>query len=166
MKALREHIQQNNSFSELPENHQLRFEAKLRKALPQPFEMRSKILIFAAAMILLIISFVVVKQSSRNSSSYSDLILARETIDMIETEKYLRGQIELKISKFDSLGINNQLAFDFKLNLKELDESLEQLRKDLQVTPGDQRIVDAVINTYMLKIETIDNIMNILHKYS
>jgi hypothetical protein len=166
MDALKEHIQMNYTLSDLPKGHQERFEVKLKQNFPNQTSFNFSILLYAAAVIIFLFSILIVLQNNNNNKFRSNLILVNENAEVIESEKYLQNQIAIRLSEIDSIKLVGEDSYNIKNEIKELDESLEILKNDLKQTPGDQRIVDAVINTYMLKIETLDNIVNILHKYS
>lgn len=84
------------------------------------------------------------------------LILANTTEEFVEAEYYYQGEIEKKLMKIDSLAVGTMVSDDLYSELQEIDKTMESLKCDLIKNPGDQRIIDAVLNIYILKIETID----------
>jgi septal ring factor EnvC (AmiA/AmiB activator) len=162
---LQQKIQTMNVPSELPEGHYNRFESKLQKQLDNENMVRWPIYSIAiAASIVLLICLSIVKFSTKESKP--ELILAKENSEVVETEQYFQAEISQRITLIKSLEAKSNKRKKFESDIKELDESLNSLRNDLQEAPGDQRVVDAILNTYILKIETLDNIVSILQKYS
>jgi hypothetical protein len=98
---------------------------------------------------------------SGNQDAKSELILLLEDEEYAESERYFQQQVEEKIATLKVLepDISSKL-----MDIMEFDESLNNLKKDLEETPGDERVVEAVINTYMLKLEALDNMVLILKK--
>lgn len=165
MDLLQQNIKKMNIPAELPTGHQLRFESKLQSQLHSHRKSPTIYLLYAiAASILLLICLNIFIFSDFNSSP--ELILVQENAEIIETEQYLQNEILQRLAVIEDLKIEPEKSGNFKNDIKEIDESLDKLKDDLEQAPGDQRIVDAILNTYILKIETLDNIMNILQKYS
>lgn len=167
MDEIQEHIRLNNVPSELPKGHRRRFKSKLSKDFPARYNNSRQLIIYSSvAAILIGIVFSLILLKSNTKEIKTGLILVDESAEAIETERYFQNEIANRISIIGSINIHGQKTFDIKTDLQDLDESLKNLKKDLEQTPGDQRIVEAVFNTYILKIETLDNIVDILHKNS
>ncbi|MBN1117803.1 MAG: hypothetical protein JXA77_11395 [Bacteroidales bacterium] len=156
----------SNSIQEdLPEGHFSRFEAKLNSKLHSSSEKKTLyISIYAIAAVFiaaLLLSFLYQKPDTK---TINVLILAQESSELIETEKYFQYQIQEKLNQIDAL-VDKIEQKKIKKDLLGFDSELDNLKEDYKQAPGDQRVVNAVINTYMMKIEAIDNIINIVHKY-
>jgi hypothetical protein len=162
---LQEKIQMLNVSSELPEGHLMRFEDRLHNQLHATKKIYKFYVLYAvAASILLFICLNIFVFPKIHSNS--ELILAKESAEIVETEQYFQSEISQRMAVIKNLELKSTTPGDFKPDIVELDESLDKLKNDLKETPGDQRVVDAILNTYLLKIETLDNIVTILQKYS
>lgn len=165
MDLLQQHIQKINFPEELPSGHIRRFENKLLNNLHGNKKATSSYLIYAiAASVMLVLSLSIFILSERNPEN--KMLLSEENSEIIETEHFLQNEISQRLAKIETLTTEPEQTLNFKNDLKEIDNSLVSLSEDLKQTPGDQRIVNAIINTYRLKIETLDNIMTIIQKYS
>jgi hypothetical protein len=166
MDALREHFKHCIIPSDIPKGHQKRFEARLRSEFQIKPLHSLRIAIYAAAAIVILLITITTLYQKNKIQFNTTLILANVSGEAVETEKYLQKQISMRLTAIDTIYKPGKDFFSFKKDMREFDESLESLKKDLKQTPGDQRIVDAVINTYLLEIESLDTIMNILNKNS
>ena len=141
--------------------HRARFEDKLEKAFSKQRNIKIYRQLFAyAATIVVLVSVLSVLYFNNTDSN---LLLASENEEYLESELYFQKQLTDLLHLIDNIDADNK---DYLTDIKEFNNSLEKLKSDLKEAPGDQRVVDAVLTTYMLKIEALDNLMNILKKTS
>ncbi len=156
MNNFEKYLQQTqSSLEEPPAGHLDRFEKKLNSRLSGKTVLLFYRIGYTAA-ILVLIGVLALRLNSQNHET--ELILASQGEEMVESEIYLQQLANEKISQIKASGVNSK---EFSKVIKEFDESLLNLKKDLLEAPGDKRVVEAVFNTYMLKIETLDNILTI-----
>ncbi len=148
---------------ELPEGHMTRFGNLLDKKLhSKVFLLHLSTGIAAASIILFSLIYFIVDPKVKSN----DLILGSANEETIESEYYLRNEIANKMSIIHSFKVNKKTNSSLFNDIDDLDESLIKLRDDLKESPNDQRIINAVINTYRIKLEALDTILNILNKNS
>lgn len=144
-----------------PEGHRNRFEQKLNEHFSKKRTIKWHIAAYAASIVLLIsVSLMFFLNQEVDNSAF---LLSIENEEFVESELYYQQQIAIKMAAIQQL---NEDDTSYTLDLVEFDESLESLKSDLNEAPGDVRVVEAVLNTYMLKIEALDNIVTILKKIS
>jgi hypothetical protein len=166
MDSLREKLS-NIELSELPEEHQKRFEDKLDNYLNN-YSKKKYLYVFsfsAAVAVITILFILFINNPSAIKTGKQEVILSTENHELIETEKFLQYQINYKLNLINSLNMKEEKKVIIH-DLKEFDKTLLRLKSDYKKVPGDERVVNAIISTYILKIEAIDNIMNKLKKYS
>lgn len=150
----------------IPDGHIKRFSRKLESQLHQPIfnKMFFRYGYVAAIIILAIILSVAMPETNNNRFKLPTAILTMEDNELVETEQYFQKEINQRMLLIEDL--SNDKDCSILKDLKGFDVSLKKLRNDYKQTPGDTRIVNAVLTTYMLKIEAMDKIMNILQKNS
>jgi len=141
---------------ELPTDHETRFISKLRNRhaevsrmlLLQRIAIAASVAAFIALSLLLALNYEKMKTQGK--------ILYAVSSELYETEQYLSGQIEGKLNK---LALTPALNNDIKKDLREIDLSFREIKKDLAENPNDVRLINAVIETYRAKISVLDIII-------
>ena len=144
-----------------PSGHKERFEQRLNEHFGKSRSIRWHLPAYAASIIILVSTLTILLLN--NKTVDSQLILSLENEEFIESEVYFQNLVAQKIATIENLDSANKSIID---DIHEFDESLMNLKNDLIEAPGDERIVAAVLNTYMLKIEALDNLVTILKKIS
>lgn len=95
--------------------------------------------------------------SSRTVESLADV-----SPEHAEMERYFNSQVEEKMAKLASYKQDGVV----KADIKELDETYEQLRKELQTAPegADEKIIQAMIETYQTKISILQQVLEKVEK--
>lgn len=155
----------NESYQDknLPEDHLERFSDKLDNHFHKPVFTRKVILTYAAAIAVIVV-ILSITMNNKDSKSFTTTILSMEDVEMIETEQYFQSEIDKRIAVIKKMEDSQKI--NMLEDIKEFDSSLKKLMLDYRLTPGDDRIVNAVLTTYLMKIEALDKIMNILQKHS
>lgn len=154
---------------DIPEGHETRFLGKLNSELPGMNKSKRWVvpaLSYAAAATIGVILFLSITNTPIQEQSKENIILLSETEETIEAEVYLQNQVETRMETIQQLDKKRKHTAKIMDDIHDFDNSLNRLASDLKEAPGDQRIVDAVLNTYIMKIEALDNIVNILQKIS
>ena len=145
--------------SEPAKGHSGRFEQRLVEHFGHSKSIRWHIPAYAASIILLVSVLSIL--FFNNKTSEPNLILSLENEEFIESEIYFQQLVKIKVTTIENLNLTTSTNLS---EIKEFDESLKNLQEDLLEAPGDERVVEAVLNTYMLKIEALENIVTILKK--
>ncbi len=159
------HLLEHTESVELPSGHLNRFEKKMGFSVHNSrFTSQNLIYLSVAASIAVIFSLFAILGTDEQEKP-TNLIFAQEEQELIETEVYLQYTINQKLDEIYALKIKSDKKTILK-DISEMDETLKALEKDYNEIPGDSRIINAVIITYMKKIEALDNIKFILQKNS
>ncbi len=78
-----------------------------------------------------------------------------------EARDYLASQIDNGIEQIKRLPFNEPQQVDsIMVELSEMDENYEQLNNELSLNPDDERVMNAIINVYMVKMDAINQIVS------
>lgn len=84
----------------------------------------------------------------------------QHTTEFNEARDYLASQIESGIEQIKHLPFNEPQQVDsIMVELSEMDENYEQLNNELSLNPDDERVMNAIINVYMVKMDAINQIV-------
>ncbi len=107
-----------------------------------------------AAVFLLVLSVILLRQQSAN-----DNLSQKLPAEVTEIENYFQYQIE---SNLRTLGPSLDNCPVQKKNLqtcfRELDRSFRTIRNDLKENPGNELVLNALINHYQTKLEILEQI--------
>jgi len=143
--------------SELPrEGHEERFLQKLYGSGERRMPIRH-ILQIAASIAILVTSGIILVRVSKSGEK-----VAQQEVpaSIMEADVYYTSQMD---ARYDEIR-----AFDFESDeektvlldeLKDLDDYQQKLMRDLQANPGDDRVINALIRHYQLKLEVLDQII-------
>ncbi|MBN2524287.1 MAG: hypothetical protein JXB24_13530 [Bacteroidales bacterium] len=158
-----EDIIQNNRdlFEEdLPEGHLKRFENKLNTASDESRRTVLNKLLVAAASVVVIITIGFIIMLTSDSFSANDYLLANITPELYEAEAYYQNKIH---QKMDILSNQNNVDKSILKDLREIDKSFDTIKKDLDKNPGDERLISAILSTYQIKLDLINEILERIH---
>lgn len=141
------------------DGHFERFEMKLNKAKhTSPMRWIAYASSIAAALVVALLVFVP-GPSKSNSFSLSDV-----SEQYADVENYYTNSINKQIDKIKKLAVENgktnptiQLLLD---DLEEYDSNYKQLCSELEATPNDERVINALIVYYQSKLDIITKILN------
>jgi hypothetical protein len=141
---------------ELPIGHMQRFEKKLDYELhKKKFQLNINNLAVAATIAILFAAGVLLLQNFKTKQS-SKLLLATYSPDLAETEKYYRNTLNNRIKTIQE---RENIDMEINTEIKEFQESLKNLKGDMKINPGDERLVNAYLGLYQTQIELLDNII-------
>lgn len=140
------------------EGHFERFEMKLDKQRKKkPIRLILSISSVAAALVLALILF------SSNQSKQKSLTLSDLSDHYAEVEFYYTSSIKQQTQLLKSIASGDREEDSkIKILLKEMEEYdtvYDQLCKDLEATPNDQRVINALIDYYQTKLGIINKIL-------
>ena len=148
------------------DGHFERFQSKLKKQSKMK-KSRSLKFLWKAASVAIIIAFSGIVaynymgsngvQASKRGMSLSDVSPEYE-----EVETYLQSNVEDKLDEFVQLQCNKGDIDKAEIleELKDLDTMYVNLQKELLQNSTDERIINAMINCYQMKVEVLDQIIN------
>jgi len=146
------------------EGHEDRFRQKLeRLPLGRPvrrIRFRHAIQVAASVVLILTSAILLINNNSGNKLAQKDIPAA-----VMEAEFYYTSQVDARydeISGFD-FGDAEEKAMLLE-ELKDLKNYHQQLMKDLEANPDDNRVVSALIRHYQLKLEVMDQIITQLNQ--
>lgn len=77
-----------------------------------------------------------------------------------EARDYLASQIDNGIEQIKRLPFNEPQQIDsIMVELSEMDENYKQLNNELSSNPDDERVMNAIINVYMVKMDAINQVL-------
>jgi len=147
------------------EGHEDRFMQKLER-LPErnPFRrirFRHAIQVAASVAIILTSAIVLVRTDKSGSKVAQQEIPAA----VMEADFYYASQVDARYNEIKEFDFDDAEEKTVLLDeLKDLESYHQQLMKDLEANPDDDRVVSALIRHYQLKLEVMDQIITQLNQ--
>lgn len=169
MKDLDKIIQENRSAFdsfEPSEGHFDRFEQKLMGLNKQHKTFTIGYILKAAVVALLVVlSGLYVYETFNSTKMKKGIALSEVSPEYNEVEMYYTKLVSQKyneISQFQFLDSTQKVVLLEELD--EMDKIYDNLKKDLTTNPNDERIINAMIQHYQLKVEVMNQILNQLQQ--
>ncbi|MFO7370253.1 MAG: hypothetical protein R6X09_08295 [Bacteroidales bacterium] len=164
---IKENLERFNSDGP-PEGHFERFEARLQKQeKPESRQIRLVILRIAASILLgLLISYIAVLEFRHLNQRADNMYMSAFYPELKEAESFYNAQLVKKFNEIQELRFAGD-DVEKKLIARELSDMnirVRDMKKDLRSNPEDERIMNAIINMYQLKIELMDMIIARAHQ--
>ena len=169
MKNLEKIIQENRSAFdsfEPDEGHFDRFELKLKNMNKKQKTFTIGYILKAAVVALLVVlSGLYIYETFSPSKIKQGIALSEVSPEYNEVEIYYTKLVSQKYNEisqcqfFDSTQKNRLMK-----ELGEMDLIYENLKKDLITNPNDERVINAMIQHYQLKVEVMSQILNQLQQ--
>jgi hypothetical protein len=147
------------------EGHEERFMQKLeslpRQAPVRRVRFRHIIQVAASLAIILTSAIVLIRQDKSGDK------VARQEIPeaVMEADLYYTSQVDERYNEISSFNFDDPEDKAVLLNeLKDLESYHQQLMKELEANPDDERVVSAMIRHYQLKLEVMDQIIKQLNQ--
>lgn len=156
---IEEFIRNNkNSFEEeLSQDHLERFTKKLGPANDASWSRTLNRYLAVAAIVVVIITFGFIALLTSDGLYSSDYLLSNITPELYETETYYQSEINQKL---EIISNQREVKKSIKQDLLEIDKSFKTIKKDLDKNPGDERLISAVLNTYQIKLDLLNEILD------
>ena len=140
--------------------HEERFLQKLDKQSAQrpvrKIRFRHYIQVAASLAIILTSAVVLIKYSGGEDRLAGKEIPAA----MMEADIYYASQVDAKYDQISEFNFENKEDKTVLLNeLKDLESYHQQLMKDLEANPDDDRVINALIRHYQVKLDVMDQII-------
>jgi hypothetical protein len=145
------------------QGHMNRFSKKLMKNDPKVRRINFRHAIQIAASIAIIMaSGVVIIKSSKGSSKVA---LNPVVEEFQETTTFFARQVNLKYEDISALEFDGAQEKEILLEeLSEMDTYHKELLKELNANPGDERVMNALIHHYQIKLQVMDQIIEQLEQ--
>jgi hypothetical protein len=166
MKLLDDYISKNLEQFDNEEplhGHIDRFDAKLAQlGKRKGNQIYISLLKIAAAVLLgMVISYAAIREFKLLNRTAAYTISAAAYPELNEAEKFYTSQLSQYYNVIQDMGFNNDQKEKRRVmdELTEMDIQVRAMKQDLQQNPDDERIVNAIINFYQVKIELMDMII-------
>ncbi len=163
MTDFEKHIKEQRMLldSDLPrEGHEERFLQKLgREPAVQPARRINfrHVLQVAASLAIILTSTVLLIRQNRGDNQVAQREIPAA---MMEADIYYTSQVDAKYDQIKEFNFENAEEKTVLLNeLKDLESYHQQLMVDLEANPDDDRVINAMIRHYKLKLEVMDQII-------
>ncbi|MCD6597017.1 MAG: hypothetical protein J7L04_04985 [Bacteroidales bacterium] len=169
MSNLEKYIQENKeSFENEPlSGHFDRFSNKL-DSLPagKKISFFPRLMKVAAIAVLIILSSLWTYEKVFQQTSKDGIALGDVSPEYKEVEQYYQYQINVKYGEMNSAHLfTDSIQKRMVLNeLSEMDSIYNCMKKDLKTNPNDERVINAMIEHYRLKVEVMNNLLEQLQK--
>jgi len=169
MKDLDKILQENRSVldsHEPDEGHFERFESKLIDfhAKKNTFSF-SYLLKAAAVAVLVVLSGLWVYDNINTRTSNQGIALSEVSPEYNEVEIYYTQLVNQKYNELNQFQfIDSAQKSILMQELTEMDDMYEVLKKDLTTNPNDERVINAMIKHYQLKVEVMNQIVHQLEQ--
>jgi hypothetical protein len=139
--------------------HEERFLQKLDRLPAQrpvrKIRFRHAIQVAASLAIILTSAVLLIRQSGGGEMAGKEIPAA-----MMEADFYYASQVDERYEEISGFNFDNEEEKTVLLNeLKDLEGFHQQLMDDLEANPKDDRVINALIRHYQLKLEVMDQII-------
>jgi len=139
-----------------PAGHEERFRQKLAYQPERKVNFRHVLQIAASIAIILASAFVLI----RNTKSGDKVAVYEIPASILEADQYYSTQVDQRVDQIRQFDFNNEKEKTILLKeLEELDTHQQQLMKDLEANPDDERVINALIKHYQVKLDVMDQII-------
>ncbi len=144
--------------SEPPPGHQKRFRKKLKEQerpvrrinFRHALQIAASIAIIAASGIWII----------KTGNSGDKVAVSTESVEFRETNNYYARQVNDRYEDIAAINFDSEEEKEMLLDeLSSMDLYYRELLKELDANPGDERVMNALIHHYKLKIQVMDQII-------
>lgn len=140
-----------------PAGHFDRFRERLERKSVRRIRIRHAFQVAASVALILASGFVIIKQQKNGNKVTETEIPAT----MLEADHYYVTRLEAKYEQIRDFSFENQEEKALLLDeMEDLGTHHQQLMLDLQANPDDERVINALIRHYQLKLEVMDQIIN------
>jgi len=142
--------------------HFERFDERLRSQRPSRRLNIRHTLQIAASIAIIFASGIVIIQKSKSGDKVAKAEIPAE---VVEAGDYYMRQVSGKVEQIEGFTFESDKEKAILLDeLKDLDIYQQKLMKDLETNPSDERVVNAMIQHYQMKLDIMDQIINQLNQ--
>jgi len=136
----------------------------VRKLWPYVWKAAAAILIFTSAWMLNDYTDKD-KKTPENEIVKSEIQTNPELTELLDAEAYYTTQISSKQAELAKYAQQNpEIIEDLKKEFTEMDKSKAELRKDLAESNADEKVIEAIILSYRVKLEILDQMLAEMRK--
>ena len=159
-KMIRENRESMDGF-EPPRGHFSRFRMKLTDKQGTVLRFGDFMKIAAVIVLASLFSFFVYSRLENAFFARQRYTLGEISPEYKEVEEYYTGQIKARYNEIENLekgdpGQRKMIIHE----LSEMDSLMKQLQRDLKTNPGDERIINAMISHYQMKLGVMNQILD------
>ncbi len=165
-KQIQANLQRFDSQEPSP-GHMARFEQKLNHQPSRSLFSRIPYVLKAAVVLLLVAlsSILIYEQARIYYQNQRVLSLEDISAEFGEAEFYYTSLIKNKYQEINKLNIDDPKQKEMLMvELGEMDKLFHSLQKDFQDNPTDERVINAMISHYQLKLEVMSQIITQLEE--
>jgi hypothetical protein len=165
IKKNRDYFDQEEPFEGHFERFQKKLEAENARKVHFPYR---DILKIAAVVVLVVLSALwTYDQLGPGQPDRNAYPLAEMAPEYKEAEIYYTTAINEKYNQIKSVDFDDPRQKEILLNeLKEMDSIFNNLQEDLELNPDDERVINALIKHYRIKVEVMNKILDQLNEYN
>jgi hypothetical protein len=135
----------------------------IRQLWSYAWKVAAAILIFASAWMLN--DYADQKKTSGNHSTNTETASSQELSELSDAEAYYTSQISSKQAELAQYARQHpEIIEDLKKEFTEMDKSKAELKKDLAESNADEKVIEAIILSYRVKLEILDQMLTELRK--
>lgn len=155
-KYIREHRQMFDT-DQAPSGHDKRFREKLDRVPGRKIRIRHWLQVAASVAVILASAFVIMTRDRSGSRVAEGEIPAA----VKEADHYYAARLNAKYEQIRDFSFQDPEEKALLLDeLEELDAHHQELMNDLEANPDDERVINALIRHYQMKLEVIDQIIH------
>ncbi len=171
MKDLKKYISEHKDHFEVEplEGHFDRFKGLLeQQTRVRKISILPQLLKVAAIIVLVVLSSLWTYDKVFNNQKDSGLALGDISPEYHEVEEFFVQQVSFKYNQIENseiLSDGTQKVMIMK-ELSEMDSIYNSMKKDLKTSPHDERVINAMIEHYQVKLEIMTNLLEQLQEIS
>jgi hypothetical protein len=135
----------------------------VRVLWPYAWKVAAAILIFASAWLLN--DYMDREKTSVRDFATSETASSPELTELSDAEAYYTSQISSKQAELAQYARQHpEIIEDLKREFTEMDKSKAELKKDLAESNADEKVIEAIILSYRVKLEILNQMLSELRK--
>jgi hypothetical protein len=132
--------------------------SNIRKLWPYTWKVAAAVLIFASAWMLN--DFVDLNGKKQTTGESKESVANPALNELQDTEAYYTSQITGKQAELETFASEHpEIIEDLKKEFKEMDKKKAALKNDLEESNADEKVIEAIILSYRVKIEILDEML-------
>ena len=135
----------------------------LRPLVSFAWKAAAAVLIFASAWLLN--DYTHHREMAGSQQSVSELMPGTAVSELSDAEAYYSTQINAKQTELSTYARQHpEIVEDLKKEFLEMDKNKEELKKDLAESNSDEKVIEAIILSYRVKLEILEQMLGELRK--
>lgn len=152
-------------FDRFEEKLKLRFNQKKQQTMKtKKFEYKTFLRIAAIALVLIVAGMMVFEKTQTTGTEHQQAAISLKDVspEYEEVEMYYQQTVDKKLNELQNIQCNktDMASEDIIQELSDIDTMYNSLQQELMQNKNDERIINAMINCYQMKVEVLDQIIN------